>query len=434
MAKVSTIPAIIQRKKVLKVAAYARVSTGKLTSIDSLSAQVDYYSKLINSNPEWTLAGLYIDEAKTGTKECRKNYIRLINDCRAGKIDMVLTKTVSRFSRNTITLLSTCRELKSLGIDVYFEAQHIHTISNEGELMLTLLASLAQDEARSDSENMKWRIRRNFEEGKPWNIVIYGYRFKDGKFVIEPDEARVVKEIFSLYLDGFGYSLIARKLNEQGALPMYNETWSASSVRHILTHYIYTGNLLLQRYYNENFITKKTIQNKGELPMYHAEETHEAIISKETWERVQAEMEQRTEQSGATHNSKNHYPFTSRIVCDCCGKNYRRKMKHGQPFWICSIYNSKGKRFCPESKAVPEDTLIDITNSVLNTDCFDEELFADRIKSITVYPGNKLLFRFENNTTVERIWKDKSRADSWTPQMKEQARIASLRRNELCRR
>lgn len=402
--------------KRLRVAAYARVSCGKDAMRHSLAAQVSYYSSLIQSRTEWQYIGVYADEAKTGTKDTREDFKRLIADCRAGNIDLVITKSISRFARNTITLLSAVRELKELGVDVFFEEQNIHTLSADGELMLTILASYAQEESRSVSENMKWRIRKGFKEGTPWNIVIYGYRFENGKFVKEPREAEVVQDIFKFYLSGLGYAQIAKKLNSRRVPPMYNGEWSPSSVRHILTHYIYTGSLLLQRYYSENHITKKTLTNSGELPMYHAADTHEAIVSEEMWNEVQAEMERRTISSGATHDSKSHYPFTGKIVCGCCGKHYRRKMKRGRPFWICSTYNSKGKRFCPTSKAIPEDVLEAIVN--------------DDIEHITAKENNILILHLNNGSSVEKTWIDRSRAESWTDEMKAKAREKELERRK----
>ena len=162
-----------------RVAAYARVSTGKDSMLHSLSAQVSYYSDMIQKHPGWLYCGVYADEALTGTKESRKNFQRLLADCRAGKIDLVITKSISRFARNTVTLLATIRELKDLGVDVFFEEQNIHTISTDGELMITILASYAQEESRSASENQKWRIKKCFEAGIPYDPTLLGYRIRE---------------------------------------------------------------------------------------------------------------------------------------------------------------------------------------------------------------------------------------------------------------
>ena len=200
-------PKLEQKKK---VAAYARVSSGKDAMLHSLSAQVSYYSKFIQSHNEWIYVGVYVDEAKTGTKDTREGFQRQIADCRAGKVDMILTKSISRFARNTVSLLQTVRECKAMGVDIYyFEEQNIHTMSGDGELMMTILASYAQEESRSASENQKWRIRKNFEEGKPWSSTIHGYRSENGRYVVFPEEAVLVKKIFRWYLEGRGYNTIA---------------------------------------------------------------------------------------------------------------------------------------------------------------------------------------------------------------------------------
>ena len=190
-------PELQQRSR---VAAYARVSCGKDTMLHSLAAQIDYYREMIIRNPEWRFAGVFADEAKTGTKEDRPEFQALIAKCRAKKIDMVITKSISRFARNTVTLLKYVRELKNLGVDVFFEEQNIHTISADGEVMLTLLASFAQAESLSVSENCKWRIRKGFEEGKSTSVRLLGYQMIDGEFTIIPEEAETVRRIFNLYL------------------------------------------------------------------------------------------------------------------------------------------------------------------------------------------------------------------------------------------
>jgi DNA invertase Pin-like site-specific DNA recombinase len=189
-------PIAITRKR---VAGYGRVSSGKDAMLHSLSAQVSYYSKLIQSRADWAFSGVYADEATTGTKDNRAELQRLLADCRAGKIDMIITKSIARFARNTVTLLETVRELKLLNIDVYFEEQNIHSLSGDGELMLTILASYAQEESRSVSENCKWRIRRDFAQGRPSASRMLGYHLRDGKFYIIPEEAEIVRRIFADY-------------------------------------------------------------------------------------------------------------------------------------------------------------------------------------------------------------------------------------------
>ena len=205
-----------------RVAAYCRVSTGKEAMLHSLSEQISHYSAYIQSQPDWEYAGVYADEAYTGTKGERPGFRQMLLACRAGKIDMILTKSISRFARNTVTMLETVRELKALDIDVSFEEENIHSMSGDGELMLTILASFAQEESRSVSDNCKWRIRKDFSEGKPMNLMLlYGYRSVDGQIVIDENEAAVVRDVFRAYLDGAGSSRIAARLRETNTCLLY---------------------------------------------------------------------------------------------------------------------------------------------------------------------------------------------------------------------
>ena len=414
--------------RLTNVAAYARVSSGKDEMIHSLAAQVDYYKDYIQSNPGWLFAGVYADEALTGTKSNRADFLRLLDDCRSGKIDRVLTKSISRFARNTVTLLETVRELKGLGVDVYFEEQNIHSMSSDGELMLTILASYAQEESLSASENQKWRIRRNFEEGMPWKGAMLGYRYDKGKYVVIPEEAEIVREIFRMYLGGYGVPAIIQNLKEQGAETEMGNQWSRTSITKILRNYTYTGNLLLQRVYRENHLTKKTLVNHGELPQYHATDTHEPIIDMDTFMAVQEEILVRAEKyTGA--DTTNTYPFTGKLVCANCGKHYRRKTTKARVVWICTTYNSMGKAVC-DSKAIPEETLIQTTNEVLGIEEFDPGLFAEDIVSIKVEGENRLIFTLRGGTTVTKQWKDRSRSESGTPEKRAAAGAKTIKRHQ----
>lgn len=393
--------------KLKRVAAYARVSSGKDAMLHSLSAQVSYYSQMIQSHNGWEYAGVYADEALTGTKESRENFQRLLTDCRSGKIDMVITKSISRFARNTVTLLTTVRELKALNIDVYFEEQNIHSADADGELMLSILASYAQEESLSASENQKWRVRQNFEQGKPWRGYMMGYRYNGEKYVVVPEEAAVVRSIYADYLSGKGLVAIIKRLNDNGILTQQGFTWHRSAITKILTNYTYTGNLILQTKFRENHLTKRTLVNNGELPQYHAENTHEPIIDIGTYNSVQLEMKRRAEKFSKkpTHNT---YPFTGLITCDNCGKHYRRKVTPTGAVWICSTYNTYGKSKCP-SKAIPEITL---------TALVDEIGGVDKITAITAKNGNILEFTLTSGESITKQWQDRSRAESWTPAMR----------------
>ena len=385
------------------VAAYARVSVEKDTMLHSLSAQVSYYNSYIQVHPGWNFCGVYVDEAVSGTKGDRPNFVQLIEDCRKGKIDIVITKSISRFARNTVTLLETVRELKSIGVDVIFEEQNIHTMSSDGELLLTILASYAQEESRSVSENMKWKVRDKFERGIPWNGTVIGYKIENDQYVIVEDEAETIRMIYDLYLSGLGYEAIAKELNEKNLKTRNGNDWTHSSVLWILHNYSYTGNLLLQRTYTENHITKKYRMNNGEFPMYHAELTHQPIISIETFNAVQAESKERAKKYSKVEN-KNITDLTGRVFCGNCGKRCRRKVRHGKPIWICNTYNNQGKEACA-AKAAPESILLELNSN------FETESF-------TLCDNNKIVVKLKNGEDFVKVWTDRSRSESWTEEKK----------------
>ena len=426
---ITTVPKLPKLERKKRVAAYARVSGGKDAMLHSLSAQVSHYSDFIQNHGDWIYAGVYADEAKTGTKDSRENFQRLIADCRAGKIDMVITKSISRFARNTVTLLQTVRDFKAWEVDIFFEEQNIHTMSADGELMLTILASYAQEESRSASENQKWRIKRNFEEGIPWNGAMLGYRLKNGRYEIVPEEAELVRRIYGAYLSGSGYLAIAKQLNADGVPPRFGTQWRESVISKILSNYTYTGNLLLQKTFRENHITKKTCVNRGEFPKYHAEGTHDAIIDMDAFQAVQAEKARRAARFLKNPAPKASYPFTGLLVCECCGKHYRRKVTRTGPVWVCGTFNTMGKAACA-SKQIPEHTLQTVTADVLGQTEFTEEVLRRSLLGILVCGGNKLVFRFRDGSEIARHWKDRSRAESWTPGMKEKARQKTLERSK----
>lgn len=404
-------PPVVPKR--IRVAAYARVSTGKEAMLHSLASQVEYYSHYIRSTPGWEYAGVYADEAKTGTKDSRENFQRMLTDCRAGKIDHILSKSISRFARNTVTLLETVRELKALGISVYFEEQNIDTSTADGELMLSILASYAQEESLSTSENMKWRIRSNFQQGLAWNPTLLGYRYEEGVFVIQPEEAEIVRQIYDRYLDGMGATAIAKLLNESGKVSRFGNAWGQRSIMLILQNDSYTGNLLLQKTFSENHLTKKKKYNEGQLPMYHIQNSHEAIIPLEKYNAVQAEIKRRAEKYAKPHRNKGNYLFSGLLVCGICGKHYRRKETAAGAVWICPTYNSMGKAAC-SSKRIPESTLLEVTKKTLGS----LEALTGKITAVRAENGNRLVFCFPDGTESVKRWQDRSRADSWTEEMR----------------
>ena len=416
----TSIPALPRRRR---VAAYARVSSGKDAMLHSLSAQVSYYSQHIRRNPEWEYAGVYVDEAQTGTKENREGFQRLLADCRAGKIDIVLTKSISRFARNTVTLLETVRELKALGVDVYFEEQNIHTESSDGELMLTILASYAQEESRSVSENCKWRIRQKFAQGIPTTTPLTGYRIHKGEFSIEPEEAALIRMIFRDYAMGLGRNAIQRKLADMGARSRFGGEWTDAHLRELLRNEKYSGDVLMQKYFRADHLSKQDIKNSGQIDRYFMQDHHTPIVDRETFQHVQDRMDLQRETHAGTGGRRG--AFSGMLHCTKCGKSYKRKTTHGKAAWQCSTFITLGKRFC-HTKQIPEDILIATTVSVLGIAEFDEEIFLNQIERIEVPAFNHLVYIFKDGHREERIWQDKSRRDSWTDEMREQAR----RRNQ----
>ncbi len=402
-------------KKQKRVAAYARVSSGKDAMLHSLSAQISYYSDMIQKHPGWEFAGVFADEAKTGTRDGRENFQKLLQACREKQVDMIITKSISRFARNTVTLLATVRELKALGVDVFFEEQNIHTLSADGELMISVLASYAQEESLSASENQKWRNTKNFKAGIPCDRTLLGYRFEGDHYVIEPEEAETVRRIYAMFLAGKGCQAIANELNRDGVATRFGrKTWYLVSVQRILRNYTYTGNLILQKTFRENHLTKKTRINEGQLPQYHVANAHEAIISMDTFQAVQEEIRKRSEQYSNPGYMRNTYPYTGLITCGCCGSRYIRKKTRRGPIWNCTTYNTRGKAAC-QSRAIPERVLDSLT----------ADISLDDLTALRAENGNRLVFCFRDGSESVKRWEDRSRAESWTPEMKEAARQKS---------
>ena len=408
-------PSLPQRER---VCAYARVSLAKDAMLHSLAAQVDYYSKLIQANPMWIYAGVYADSGITGTKDDRPEFQRMIEDCRAGLIDRILVKSISRFARNTVTLLETVRMLRSLNIDIYFEEQNIHTLSGDGELMLSILASFAQEESRSVSENCLWRIQKKFENGETTGYRIYGFRYNAGSLEIVPEEAEMVRRIFSLYLDGLGKESIARELNADHVPSPCGVKWQPNVIQGILTNEKYAGNMLLQKTYTDNHLSKRKMKNNGEKPQFFVEEAHEAIITPAVFMQVQEEMKKRAEQF--THSpSRPISPFAGLIICGVCGKPFNRKKQHGHYFWLCHDYVHRAKEPC-RSRRITERALRPILCGVLGVDDQGLESAVYRIERIVVFPDGRLMVTADGET-IERLWENPSRSSSWTPEMRSKA-------------
>ena len=333
-----------QRKR---VAAYARVSVDTEQLMHSLSAQVSYYSNLIQGTPEWEYVGVYIDAGITGTDtKPRERFQEMIADCEAGKIDIILTKSISRFARNTVDLLATVRHLKELGVEVRFEREHVNTFTSDGEVMLSILASFAEQESISLSQNIKWRVRKNYEQGKPHaHLKLYGYRWEGDERVIEPDEAEVVRYIFAEYLSGKSFREIATELDEKEIRSVRGtKHFSPQTLRKMISNEEYTGCQIYQQVYA--YKPHKQKINYGELPKYRVDDHHEAIIDPDTFAAAQAMRKERGKDQ--LHEKRNPSAYSGMVWCGKCGsKAFMHSTAQGQfRYWTCDARRSKKSCDC----------------------------------------------------------------------------------------
>ncbi len=410
MPKVTKIePVAAQSNQKKKVAAYARVSMECERLEHSLEAQIDYYTKLIQSNPEWEFAGIYSDDFISGTGiKNRIAFQNMLEDCELGKIDIILTKSISRFARNTVDLLQTVRNLKAKGIDVRFEKENINSLSAEGELLLTILASFAQAESQSISENEKWAIRKRLESGKPsCHFRVFGYRWAGDQLVPDPEEAPVVKRIFQNCLDGKSLADTRRELNVEGITTRQGNQWCVWSLSAILRNEIYTGDLLLQKTFTPDSIRSAPKKNNGELPQYLVEDDHPAIIDKATFEAVQR-IRNRQKELGCVATNKGVSCFTGKIKCPYCGVTYHRYSKRGAHRWNCYGYAKTGRR-CAVGASIDEESMKKALASVLGV--FDEETFNREVAEIYVPKRYTLEIHLTDGRVLTKPCPNKNRKD-----------------------
>lgn len=385
---VHTIPATVNRftaspimqKSKRRVAGYARVSTDMEEQLTSYDAQVKYYTDYIKNHDNWEFVGMYADEGITGTSiKHRDGFKKMIDDALDGKIDLIITKSVSRFARNTVDSLTTIRKLKENGTECYFEKENIWTFDGKGELLLTIMSSIAQEEARSISENCTWGQRRRLSEGKvsvPYTSFLGYDKGEDGILVVNEEQAKIVRRIYGMFLQGQSAYAIARKLTEENIpTPAGKATWYASTVKSILTNEKYKGDALLQKTYTSDFLTKKKKINMGEIPQYYVKNSHEAIIAPEVFDTVQKLMQK-------TKNKKGRQScvsiFSSKIKCGECGSWYGSKVWHSNDKYRRVIWRCNHK-FDNEKK------------------CSTPHLDENQIKEIFISAVNKLI---ENKTQI----------------------------------
>ena len=401
-----------EKKRHLRVAAYCRVSTDSEEQLSSYENQLAYYTEKIMKEPGWTMAGVFADEGITGTSTCkRKEFLRMIRQCRQGKIDMILAKSVSRFARNTVDTLNFTRELRGLGIPVIFEEQNINSIYPESEFLITLHGAFAQAESESTSSRVRWGKRQAMKSG---HVAMHykqllGYeKGSDGRPVIVPEQAEIVRFIYDRYLAGDTTREIKAALEAQGAPTVSGKgVWMASHIRSILTNEKYCGDVLLQKTFIQDCISKKVIPNTGQLPKYLIQNHHEGIVSRETFDAVQLEMARRNAKVGATRKStptgrgkySGKYVLSNLLFCGECGTAYRRCVwtQHGikRPVWRCVSRLDYGKKFCTHSPTLDEEPLQQAILAAVNAvmadhDALTQQLTAAMERELAPIPGESM--------------------------------------------
>lgn len=361
-------------RRQLRVAAYCRVSTDDEEQLSSYEAQRTYYTDMIMNNKDWTMAGIFADEGITGTSaRKRPEFLKMIRLCKQKKIDIILTKSISRFSRNTVDCLNYIRALRELGIAVIFEKENINTLETDSEILITMLGAFAQAESESISANIRWGKRQAMREGKA--IIqykrLYAYeKGDDGKPRIIPEQAEVVRSIYNQYLTGASLRMIKDKLDAEHILNVAGEpAWTITAIRSILTNEKYCGDVLLQKTYVSDCISRKVIRNTGQLPMYLVQNHHDGIVDRKTFDAVQAEMARRS--AGKSPSKKNaptgktsyasKYALSERLVCGECGTLYRRctwaKRGKKRVVWRCVSRLDYGTKYCHNSPTLDEKSL-----------------------------------------------------------------------------
>ncbi len=389
MKEILVIPATVDSQifnnpnKLLRVASYSRVSTNSEEQILSFNTQKTYYTDLILKTKGWKLAGTYADEGISGvTEKKRPEFQKLLRHCKAGKIDLIITKSISRFSRNVVHAVERVRWLKSIGVGVYFEKENINTLEESSEFVLTILCSIAQEESHSLSLNVRKGIQMGMQNGNvTWNYTqSLGFRKgEDGNPEIIPEHAKVIKQIFTAYISGESCEKIAKTLNNQQALyESRKKKWTSAYIQRVLQNERFCGDVILQKTYIDNHISKKTKVNNGEFPKIHIKNNHPAIIPREEFDRATQERAKRTSKKSISKTSKtmlgkysSKYALNGILVCDDCGSPYQRRVwtkrnKEKQPIWRCIKRLDYGTKYCETSATLDEESLHIAIMSAIN--------------------------------------------------------------------
>lgn len=381
------------QKPKLRVAAYCRVSTDSDEQATSYEAQIEHYTEYISKNPDWVLAGIFADEGITGTNtKKRTEFNRMIDECMAGNIDMIITKSISRFARNTLDCLKYIRQLKEKNIPVFFEKESINTMDSKGEVLLTIMASLAQQESQSLSQNIKLGLQYRYQQG---HVQVNHNRFlgytkdADGHLIIDPDQAEIVRRIYREYLEGFSMDKIAAGLERDGILTGAGKAkWHTSTINKILRNEKYMGDALLQKTYTTDFLTKKRIKNNGTVPQYYVESDHEAIIPKDIFLLVQEELVRRrvvrTSKNGKRRSYSCKHCFAQMVFCGDCGEFYRRVHWNNRGcksiVWRCCSRLENTGHAC-RSRTVNEGLLEQVSIDAINQVLCEKDDFLKTLQS-----------------------------------------------------
>ncbi len=407
MSTIIELPARQIKPAVVRVAAYARVSTASDRQLHSYAAQVSHYQQMISSRAGWVFAGIYTDHGITGTSTAeREGFQRMMAAARAGDIDLILTKSISRFARNTVDLLEYVRELKILGVAVLFERENIDTSTMDGEILLTLLASFAQAESESNSQAVKWAVRKKYEEGYAHSITALGYQTVGREIRIVPDEAELVRRLFHGYLAGISPEKIAQQFRDEGLTPTSRGlVVNPNRARTVLDNPIYIGTIIGQKYIMPT-VGGTACLNQGEEPMYVIEEHHEPIIDRATFDAVQAELKRRKRAGHLTlAPSVGSSALTHRVICTVCGRRYHRKTKHrtnwSYKFWWCETATRGNGNPC-KAKQIKEPQLHQTVLETLGLELWDDEKILSLIDHIEISPSLKIRVVLTTGDTMTR--------------------------------
>lgn len=384
-----------------KVAAYARVSTDDDDQKNSFDNQITEYKNRIENNNEWIFAGMYADRGISGTQiKKRENFIKMIKDAKNGKIDLILTKSISRFGRNTVDIINTVRELRDVNVAVYFEKENLYSDDPKMDFFLTLVSSIAQEESRSISENIKWSINKKFKEGRvtiiPKNFL--GYEKDDkGNIIIHEDEANIVEEFFTLFLQGYSAHEIAMVANKKGYESVKgNVNWDSTSVLRILQNEKYAGNALLQKTITIDYLTHKRVVNDNIATKYYVENSHPAIVSNETFDLVQQKIKLKYANKRNRHNLNSSYPLTGVVYCDCCNRPMKRHVHgYGRPSQrvVLNCNHAPQMKIACGNKPVRNDLVLSLVNEVIDTfaKAYNlDDIVAEHIAASTNYENIKI--------------------------------------------